>query len=77
MSVPDDSSIVKDSGKKQGRIAGTLGKITESVGKLKNAFTAFLPVLSRATLVFAAITAATALYNEVQRATELATRDWD
>ena len=77
MSVPDDSSIVKDSGKKQGRIAGALGKITESVGKLKNAFTAFLPVLSRATLVFAAITAATALYNEVQRATELATRDWD
>lgn len=77
MSVPDDSSILKDSGKKQGRIAGTLGKITESVGKLKNAFTAFLPVLSRATLVFAAITAATALYNEVQRATELATKDWD
>ena len=77
MSVPDDSSIVKDSGKKQGRIAGTLGKITESVGKLKNAFTTFLPVLSRATLVFGAITAATALYNEVQRATELATRDWD
>lgn len=77
MSVPDDSSILKDSGKKQGRIAGTLGKITESVGKLKNAFTAFLPVLSRATLVFAAITAATALYNEVQRATELVTRDWD
>lgn len=77
MSVPDDSSIVKDSGKKQGRIAGTLGKITESVGKLKNAFTALLPVLSRATLVFGAITAATALYNEVQRATELATRDWD
>ena len=77
MSVPDDSSILKDSGKKQGRIAGTLGKITEGVGKLKNAFTAFLPVLSRATLVFGAITAATALYSEVQRATELATRDWD
>lgn len=77
MSVPDDSSILKDSGKKQGKVAGTLGKITEGVGKLKNAFTAFLPVLSRATLVFGAITAATALYNEVQRATELATRDWD
>lgn len=77
MSVPDDSSILKNSGKKQGRIAGTLGKITESIGKLKNAFTALLPVLSRATLVFGAITAATALYNEIQRATELATRDWD
>lgn len=77
MSIPDDSSIIKDSGKKQGRIAGTLGKITESVGKLKNAFTAFLPVLSRATLIFGAIAAATALYNEVQRATELATRNWD
>lgn len=74
--IPDiDNS--KKSNKKQGKIAGTLGKITESVGKLKNAFTAFLPVLSRATLVFGAITAATALYNEVQRATELATRDWD